>query len=141
LAAAFTIEFHFGLRAGTVQVDIGPEVLLVEPVEGRGVLMGNVPVTDMFADHHAVLGLQQPVAVPGPGLGLFDQQLGHRMIDKLATISEGKPRRWKGNWPGLLQYRQQPRRPDLRGEPIACHCVTSSTVLIECTFLMPSRSP
>ena len=99
----FTIEFHFGLRAGTGQVDIGPEVLPVEPVEGRGVLMGNVSVTDMFADHRAVLGLQQPVvvAVPGPGLGLFDQQLGHRMIDKLATIIRGKARRWKENCSSL----------------------------------------
>lgn len=57
-----------------VQIDV--HMLLVESVDGRGISLRDMPVPHVFAYYAPVFPLHQSVviAMPGPGLGLINQQ-------------------------------------------------------------------
>src|SRR6516225_9480856 len=91
-AASFLVSVQLGLGAGTMEVQIGIEVVAVELLQRLSLGGLNIAVADVLADHGAVLGFHQAVivTVSGTAFGLPDEQLveelGHGGIDELAAV-------------------------------------------------------
>ena len=105
-ALVIDLDIRLGARAMVVQIRI--QILPIEVVDGVGVPRIDVAVTDVFADHRAVLGLHQPVvtALPGTAFGLLDQQLikqpGDGGVDELAAVVAVDPEDGEGEAPSCL---------------------------------------
>ena len=93
LDAAVGAGDHGGEEAGAVEVEEGAEVVAEEVVDRGDEGVGDVDVTEPFADDGAVLGLDEGVVVgvsgPGPGKGA-DVELGEEggdlAVDVLAAV-------------------------------------------------------
>jgi hypothetical protein len=62
-----------GTPAWPMKVQVRIEIALKEALYRFGVFGGNMPVSQMLANHGSVLGFHQAavIGVPGPRLGLF----------------------------------------------------------------------
>ncbi len=89
---ALPVGRRFRHATRPMEIQIGIEMLTVEGHERVGVAGIDIAVSDVLADHCAILGLHQAVVVgmPRARFGLFGQQLvqqlGDRAIDELTAI-------------------------------------------------------
>jgi hypothetical protein len=75
-----------------MEVQVRVEVLLVKNFDLTRVRRVDMAVPHVLSHHRSILGFHQPVVIvmPRPRFGLLDQQfvqqLGHSVINELATV-------------------------------------------------------
>lgn len=110
--ASFLIAVQLSLGTGTMEVEIGIEVMQIELLQPFCLGGVDVAIADVLANHGSVLGLHQAIiiAVPGAAFGLsnqqFIQQTSHGGVNELAAVIGVKAENAKRK---LLQQRTQHR--------------------------------